>query len=108
MSHLEDVYQALVEGQRAADHLRNIARGVDAWDRVRSRERVLADGMKAFERLRQEMSRRPIYNEPPEDFKRTSCGCQDPGMVPPCSWCTDPDNDPDGQPEANPIPSQGT
>lgn len=34
---------------------------------------------------------------PPEDYRRTSCGCQDPGMVPPCSWCTDPDNTPDDQ-----------
>ncbi len=99
MSDIDDVYQALVEGQRAAEILRYTARGVDAWDRVRSRDRILSDGMTAFEKLRKLLNSRPVYNEPPEDFKRTSCGCQDPGMVPPCSWCTDPDNDPDAQPE---------
>lgn len=95
MSNLEDIYQALVEGERAAASLRNIARGVDAWDRVRSRDRVLADGMRAFERLRQEMARRPIYVEPHDDYRPTRCGCQDPGAAPPCSWCTDPTNNPD-------------
>ncbi len=99
MSHMDDIYQALVEGERAAAYLRNIAQGVDAWDRVRSRERTLADGMRAFERLREEMRRSPVYVEPPEDFKPTSCMCSWPTVSPPCSWCTDPDNDPDAQPE---------
>lgn len=107
MSHMDDIYQALVEGERAAAYIRNISQGVDAWDRVRSRERVLKDGMKAFERLREEMRRRPVYVEPPDDYKRMSCGCQDPGASPPCSWCTDPENNPDAQNEEDATPSHG-
>ena len=92
MSHLEDIRQALIEGQRMLDALRNVVRGVDAFDRIRSRERVMTDGMKAFEKLRQELSRRPVYNEPPDDFKPTGCMCSWPTVSPPCSWCTDPTN----------------
>lgn len=94
MSDMSDIYHALMDARRAVESLMTWQRGIDGRDIVRSYERSINEGIRAHERLQRQMDqgRFRAYVEPHEDWKRTSCGCGDPGAMPPCSWCTDPEN----------------
>lgn len=94
MSEMNDIYQALTDARRAVESLMTWQRGMDGRDIVRSYELSINEGFRAYERLQRQMRDGRIRTsiEPPDGWKRTSCGCGDPGAMPPCSWCTDPAN----------------
>ena len=97
MSEMNDIYRALTAAQRVAESLMSWQQGMNGRDSVRDSQRVIDEGLRAHERLQRQMSDGRIRTliEPPPDWKRTSCGCSDPGAMPPCSWCTDPANNPE-------------
>jgi hypothetical protein len=99
MSDKDDVYFALMEARQVADWLSRKVQGVDAHDSVRSSQSEIEQGIKAWERISANLRDGRQYIEPPEDYKHTSCYCSAPTCSPPCSFCTDPANDPDNQPE---------
>ena len=95
MSDMNDLYSALQDAKRVAESLMTWQTNMDGRDRVRAYQRSIEDGIRAYDRLSQQLRDVRKHTEPPPDFKRTTCGCQDPGAVPPCSWCTDPENNPE-------------
>lgn len=95
MSEMDDIYQALEQGRIAAEYLATWQNTADGHDRVRSRQWTINKGIKAFERLRGQLRDGRMHVEPPDDWKATECMCSWPNASPPCSWCTDPANNPD-------------
>lgn len=92
MSELSDIESALNEAKRVCDSLDTWQRGADGRDSVKSSRWAIERGIQALERHRSSIANRPIYSEPPEDFRRTACYCSEPTCAPPCGWCTDPEN----------------
>jgi len=90
MSEMNDIYWALQAAKASNESLGSWVRGADARDLVRGRAASIDQGIAAYQRLSAQLRDGRKHLEMPEDFKRTSCGCSDPGAMPPCSWCTDP------------------
>jgi hypothetical protein len=95
MRELNDIYSALMAAKASNEALESWARNADARDTVRNRERVINDGIAAYEHLCGELRDGRKHVEPPDDYKHTSCYCSAPTCSPPCSWCSDPENNKD-------------
>jgi len=92
MSEMSDIYQALMDGKRAAESLASWVQRVEARDTVRGMERSIRQGIQAYERLSTQLRDGRKHVEMPDDFQPTGCMCSWPNASPPCSWCTDPAN----------------
>jgi hypothetical protein len=95
MSDLSEIYDALMDGKRAAESLDTWVTGADARDVVRHRLRSIDRGINAYNRLAAQLRDGRKHVEPPEDWRPTGCMCSWPTVSPPCSWCTDPDRSED-------------
>lgn len=91
MSEMSDIYNALMDGQRAVQSLDTWVNTADGRDIVRNRMRSIERGLKAYDRLSSQLRDGRKHVEMPEDWKPTGCMCNWPTTSPPCSWCTDPD-----------------
>lgn len=99
MSDLNDIYSALMSARRAASSLATWQNTACGRDSVRDDSRSIERGIAAYERLQRDLRDGRKHVEAPDDYKITSCQCGAPNASPPCSWCCDPDNDPDKQNE---------
>lgn len=92
MADIDKIYAALVAGRDNGQALETWITGANARDLVRDRQRTIAEGIDALERLKRELRDGRKHVDPPEDDKHTSCYCSAPTCSPPCSFCTDPAN----------------
>lgn len=97
MSEMSDIYDALIEGQRAAQSLGTWVNTADGRDIVRHRMRSIERGIQAYNRLSSQLRDGRKHVEPPEDWEPTGCMCSWPTVSPPCNWCTDPKNHPEDE-----------
>ena len=96
MSDLAAIYSALCAARDNNRSLASWVRNVNAMDSVRSDEYIINEGFAAYERLARDLRNGAKHIDAPDDYKPpTSCQCGAPNAAPPCSWCCDPDNDPD-------------
>lgn len=92
MTEMRDIYEALTAGKSANDSLSWLTRSIDGRDRVNSNRHAIDAGLAAYNRLQEQLRDGRKHIEPPEDYKHTSCYCSAPTCSPPCSFCTDPEN----------------
>ncbi len=88
MSDIDDIYQALTTGRLAAESLSWWQRSADGSAACRAYISEIDRAIVACDRLRCDLRDGRKHIDLPDDFKRTCCGCGDPGASPPCSWCT--------------------
>lgn len=108
MSDKDEVYYALMEARQVADWLSHKVQGADARDSVRSSQSQIEQGIAAWGRISDQLRNGAMHIEPPDDYKHTACYCSAPTCSPPCSFCTDPENNPDNQLDEfdNPLDGQ--
>lgn len=101
MRELNDIYSALMSAKASNEALESWVRTANARDTVRSRQREIENGIAAYERLRDQLRDGRKHVDPPDDYKHTSCYCSAPTCSPPCSFCTDPDNNEEEQEQSH-------
>lgn len=95
MSEMNDIYQALMRARHAVANLATWQRSADGRDATRSDAQSIERGIAAYERLQRDLRDGRKHVELPEDYKITSCQCGAPNASPPCSWCCDPNREPE-------------
>lgn len=98
MSDIDDIYSALLSAKDANEALSTWVRSIDGRDRVDSHRLNIDRGIAAYYRLAADLRDGRKHIEMPDDFKATGCMCSWPNASPPCSWCTDPENNPEKEP----------
>lgn len=95
MSDLSDIEHALFIAKSNNEALLTWLRNIDAKDSVRSDGSAIERGIAACARLAKDLRNGSKHIEMPDDFKATGCMCGWSDASPPCSWCIDPENNPD-------------
>ena len=102
MKEIQQVRDALSIGLEMAHTIRNRAAGGREIDRSDMAIEWLENAQRSIEAINAKIINRPTPSSS-EMSAPTECQCSTLGHLAPCSYCTNPDNDPDKEANENPT-----
>ncbi len=91
---VDDIRSAILSGISATESLKTWPLSTDGYRLCDNRLYSLHRGLKAIDDIAGRLADGKMHVEPPRNYKSESCTCSAMRM-PPCSFCTDPNNHPE-------------